>query len=70
MIVHSFNQEYLWFEDYAAFVALFGGTAKRAELTALKNVSGVDVYSAWVTGDSRFLKDLNDPKSAQPKLHV
>jgi hypothetical protein len=60
MIVHSFSQEHLWFEDYAAFVALFGATAKRSELMALKTISGVDVYSAWANGDSKFLKDLSN----------
>jgi hypothetical protein len=60
MIVHSFNQEHLWFDDYAAFVALFGATAKRGELVPLKDAAGVAVYSAWVTGDSKFLKDLSN----------
>lgn len=60
MIVHSFNQEHLWFEDYAAFVGLFGATAKRGELVSLKNTGGFAVYSGWVTGDPQFLKDLNN----------
>jgi hypothetical protein len=65
MIVHSFNQEHFWFEDYAAFVALFGAIAKRGELTPLKSADGIAVYSAWITGDARFLKDLSNEATIQ-----
>ena len=63
MIVHSFNQEHLWFEDYAAFASLFGATAKQGELVSLQNTGGIAIYSGWVTGDPRFLKDLNNEKA-------
>jgi hypothetical protein len=65
MIIHSFNQEQLWFDDYAAFVSLFGTAAKHGELTPLKAVGGIDVYTAWVTGDSKFLKDLSHETAIQ-----
>lgn len=65
MIVHSFNQEYLWFDDYAAFVSLFGVKAERGKLTQLNCVEGVAVYSAWITGDPRFLKDLSNEATNQ-----
>ena len=56
MLVHSFNQENAWFEDYAAFLALFGKTAVPNSITPVGERNGVELYLSWVTGEKRYLK--------------
>ncbi len=49
MLVQSFNPEQRWFEDYAAFVRVFGKTAPAESVMFLKNLNGLELYSGWVT---------------------
>jgi len=56
MLVHSFSPTGSWFEEYARFLNLFGVTAQKDRLHHLNAVDGIDLYAAWVTGDSRFLE--------------
>jgi len=57
MIVHSFNQDDLWFDEYARFVALFGAqVASPGKLVFLKETHGVNLYSGWARGHARFLQ--------------
>jgi len=55
MLVHSFSQSSEWFQDYAAFVALMGGSAKENRMVSVGFRSGVSLYLAWVRGDAYYL---------------
>lgn len=56
MIVHSFNQSDLWFDDYQNFRTLFGIQASEpGKLFFLKETCGVKLYSGWAHGNERFL---------------
>jgi len=57
MIVHSFNQNDLWFDDYQNFLALFGVQAiEPGRLFYLTVIQGIKLYSGWARGDERFLR--------------
>jgi uncharacterized protein DUF6946 len=60
MMVHSFNSDHVWFDDYKKFVELFGATAARAKLVHVQRIDDIDVYCGWATGDVRFLTDLSN----------
>ncbi|NQW24002.1 MAG: hypothetical protein HQ475_11210 [SAR202 cluster bacterium] len=55
MLVHSFSQEHAWFEDYKAFVSLFGKSAEPNSVSYIGRRNGVHLYTAWVAGESHFL---------------
>ena len=55
MIVHSFSKTNQWFEDFYAFVALFGETAEIGRLISTKARRGLPLYLGWAHGDERFL---------------
>lgn len=57
MLVHSFHQDDLWFEDYAAFASLFDIHAEvnRVSLASISQ-EGPEIYLGWVKGDMEFLK--------------
>ncbi len=55
MLVHSFSLTGSWFAEYARFLNLFNVEAHKAHLHYLNSVDGITLYSAWVTGDPRFL---------------
>lgn len=54
MIVHSFSPEDRWFEDYARFVALFGGAAAIGRAERVSVPSGKPLYLGWAKGEQRF----------------
>jgi hypothetical protein len=57
MVVHSFNQNDLWFDDYRAFLSIFGATdASPGMLQFLTEVHGIKVYSGWARGEEKFLQ--------------
>jgi hypothetical protein len=57
MIVHSFSQNDLWFDDYQNFLALFGvQTSEPGKLFFLKETRGVKLYSGWARGNEKFLQ--------------
>ena len=56
MVVHSFNQSDLWFDDYRAFLEIFSvRDATIGKLHFLTEVSGIKVYSGWARGEEKFL---------------
>lgn len=55
LIVHSFAQDKLWFDDFAAFLALFGIRAEPETLHTTTLPSGKPLHLAWVTGNPAFL---------------
>ena len=55
MLVHSFSQTSEWFQDYAAFVSLMGGSAAEDSITSVGLRSGVSLHLAWVRGNAHYL---------------
>jgi hypothetical protein len=55
MLVHSFSQSSEWFQDYAAFVSLMGGSAAENNMASVGSRSGVSLHLAWVRGNARYL---------------
>lgn len=55
MLVHSFSQTHQWFEDFAAFGALYGVDIAVGEVRHLVALNGVGLSVGWVTGDRAFL---------------
>lgn len=53
MIVHSFSPERRWFEAYATFVELLGGTAESDGVTQVE-VPGGSLLLGWACGEQRF----------------
>jgi len=57
LIVHSFSQNDLWFEDLQTFVAMFGVTAATVGRLHLPiEIQGLKVFSGWARGEERFLQ--------------
>jgi hypothetical protein len=55
MIVHSFSQANEGFEDYEAFLALFGAKASLDQLVLLTETHGISLYCGWVRGNVKYL---------------
>ena len=55
MIVHSFSQESMWFDDFAVFVQLYGEKAEVGTLICAANIDGIDLYLGWAKGNLRYL---------------
>jgi hypothetical protein len=57
LLVHSFSQEHLWFNDYAAFAEALGVSQVRVgEVLAARELpGGMDLYVGWVCGNPSFL---------------
>lgn len=55
MLVHSFSDKDLWFNDFAAFALLYGAVAKVDQLVSTTARKGLPLHLAWVHGDERYL---------------
>jgi hypothetical protein len=55
MLVHSFSPTSEWFQDYAAFVALMGGSAAVDKMISVGSRAGVSLHLAWVRGNACYL---------------
>lgn len=55
MLVHSFSQEMMHFDDYAAFAALYGQKAEANRLIEAKQLGNTTLYLGWVVGDPEYL---------------
>ena len=55
MLVHSFSQEHARFEDYHTFVGLLGKSAEPDTVSYIGRRNGIELYTAWVVGESEFL---------------
>ena len=55
MLVHSFSQELKHFEDYAAFVGLYGQPAEANRLIEVRRFGDVTLYLGWVLGNAEYL---------------
>jgi len=60
MLVHSFSKlrekDNESFQDYCKFLSLFGKQGEMNSLVFAKNVNGIDLYSAWVNGEKKYLE--------------
>ena len=56
LLVHSFSSEDLWFEDFANFVKLFGGTAQIDMIVKAEGNRTPKLHFAWVHGNEAYLK--------------
>jgi len=56
MLVHSFSQEHKWFDDYAAFVRLFGQETEPNSLVYVGNKNNIALFLGWVTGEPVYLE--------------
>lgn len=54
MLVHSFSPTGQWFDDYAAFVALWGHAGAKNAIVDLGQVDGIALYVGWISGDQRM----------------
>ncbi len=55
MIVHSFSPEDEWFEDYQAFLDLFGVTGLINGLIYVKDIGEIALFCGWVKGNRKYL---------------
>jgi hypothetical protein len=60
MIVHSFSQEHLWFEDFAAFCQLFDVEPERGAPVEVMLPNGKKLILGWATGPARFLSSMGE----------
>lgn len=56
MLVHSFSQEHMWYEDFTDFSALFGISPVKDHVHFAGQKSGVDLYLGWIVGNSEYLE--------------
>jgi hypothetical protein len=54
MLVHSFSPTNMWFDDFAAFAALFGAAAEKNKLSSLGARNGLTLSIGWCSGDQQF----------------
>ncbi len=55
MLVHSFSQEHMWYDDFNEFARLFGISPQVGDIQFAGKRSGVDLYLGWVMGNREYL---------------
>lgn len=55
MLVHSFSQDMAHFDNYAAFVALFGEAAAANRLVKARQLGEITLYLGWAVGNAEYL---------------
>jgi hypothetical protein len=56
LLVHSFSPADHWFEDYRAFLSLFGIPAVPGRLVTASERLGIPLHFCWVRGEEEYLK--------------
>ncbi len=60
MLIHSFSQENIWFEDFRRFSLLLNAKNSNPEINQLYKCkvlnSGIELYIGWVKGDKKYLQ--------------
>lgn len=57
MLVHSFSQDHVWFDDYARFAKTLGiEDPVRGHAQKWLGTNAIPLYLGWVTGEARFLE--------------
>ncbi len=57
LMIHSFSPKHAWFEDFAAFVALWGIQAELNQIHSTRLPSGCALHFAWVQGEEHYLRE-------------
>lgn len=55
MLVHSFSKSRDWFEDYAAFAALYGAEVIANRVVTVAQLGNVQLHLCWVCGNEQYL---------------
>jgi hypothetical protein len=55
LIIHSFSQLDEWFDDFAAFLSLYGQKAAVGQLVELGFGAGPRVFAGWARGNAKYL---------------
>jgi hypothetical protein len=55
MLVHSFSTGDAWFEDFAAFAALYGATAGKGSALPVRSFADVTLHLGWASDTARPL---------------
>lgn len=59
MIVHSFSEDNLWFDDYSKFLTLLNPNIKKPIVGKIYKcttlLSGIELHIAWIKGDKKYL---------------
>ena len=55
MLVHSFDRDNAWIDDYQAFLSLFDVYGAPNTITSAGIKNGVELYLSWVTGEKQYL---------------
>jgi hypothetical protein len=55
LVIHSFSQADEWFDDFAAFVSLYGQEAVVGQLVELELGPGPRAFAGWARGDAKYL---------------
>ncbi len=55
LLIHSFSPRHAWFEDFAAFLDLWGIQAELNKVHSARLPSGCALHFAWVHGEERYL---------------
>ena len=55
ILVHSFSEQYEWFDDFKDFVDLFGLTAIKDSIVGPTKIGETDLYFGWVKGEKKYL---------------
>lgn len=61
MLVHSFSRTNRWFDEFAAFAALFDIQPQVDRLAFAGRFGGVDLHIGWAHGDERYLSPPGRP---------
>ena len=64
MLVHSFSPSNKWFEDFAAFAALFKVQPKAGEVVLICKPRGIPLFIGWCRGDQQFRGDVGSNSSS------
>jgi hypothetical protein len=56
VVVHSFSSTHAWFDDFEAFLRLWGLEAKPNQLHSTRLASGRGLHFAWVQGEEEYLR--------------
>jgi len=56
MLVHSFSPDQKGFEDYSAFLDIFGVAEKSEKLVRITEVEGIAIFIGWANGNLSYLE--------------
>jgi len=59
MLIHSFSPTDRWYEDFAAFAALFNRSPKIGELVDVGSCGSVKLHIGWCKGDQKFREEVS-----------